>query len=418
MGLTAKRVAKLLRRGVPGRHFDGDGLYLDVTGKDTGNYPRRYELRRRALDRPWIRQGSPKHASATERSPSFSPTGLIRWPRSAPARPHCWRPPPPSSPSRKQPQRFVAQADAGWSSRRHAAEYLSTLQRYAWPHLGALDVAEIDVPHVLAVLEQKVTAAKGYPAGVLWEVRAVSADRLRNRIETVLSWCAARGHRPKGPNPAAWASNLEHILPKPSRVARVKPFAAVPHPEVPVVMAQLKTRAGVAVKALMFTILETVRSGETLNATWGEINFKDAIWIIPPERMKSRKEHRVPLSPQAIALLQDLPREEGNPHVFIGARNAALGEAAMSATLKRLGRSETVHGFRSAFSTWAHEQTAHSSHTIEMCLAHAVGSEVERAYRRGDLFEKRRKLMEQWARYVMSAPAAGAVVPLRKGALA
>jgi integrase len=284
----------------------------------------------------------------------------------------------------------------------------------------------IDVPHVLAVLEQEVPAAKGYPAGSLWVARSVSADRLRNRIETVLSWCAARGHRPKGLNPAAWSSNLEHILPKPSRVTRVKPFAAVPYSELPALLAQLKTREGVAVKALLFTIMTAARSGETLGATFGEVNFRDATWTISPERMKSRKEHRVPLSPQALALLKDLPREEGNPHLFIGARNAALGEAAMSATLKRLGRSETVHGFRSAFSTWAHEQSAHSAHTIEMCLAHAVGSEVEKAYRRTDLFEKRRKLMEQWARYVTSPrqarsqerPATGAVVPLRKGAQA
>ena len=152
-----------------------------------------------------------------------------------------------------------------------------------------------------------------------------------------------------------------------------------------------------------------------LGATWDKIDFGNAVLTVPAARMKSRREHRVALAPPALALLKHLYREDGNPHLFVGARNEALGDAAMSATLRRLGCNATVHGMRSAFSTWAHEQTAHSNHVIEMCLAHAVGSDIEKVYRRTDLFNKRRKLMEQWAAYCCSPQAAtGAALPLRK----
>jgi integrase len=420
MGLTAKRVEKLLRKGEPDRHFDGNGLYLAVTGKGSGHWLRRYELHGKGH---WAGLGGCaafRLAEARERNRRISqlladgidPLAEKRARKVAQLAAAATK-----LTFKEATERFVAQRDAAWSSRKHAAEYLSTLQRFAWPYLGALDVAAIDVPHVLAVLEQKVPASKGYPAGTFWTARAVSADRVRNRIESVLSWCAARGHRPKGPNPAAWAGNLEHVLPKPSQVARINHHAAVPYSELPALMAQLATREGVSVKALMFTIMTAARSGEVLGATWGEIDFDNAVWAVPAARMKSRRSHKVPLAPPALALLKELYREKGNPHLFIGARNEALGHAAMSATLRRLGCNATVHGFRSSFSSWAHEQTAHSNHVIEMCLAHAVGSDIEKVYRRTDLFNKRRKLTEQWAAYCCSPPAAtGAVLPLRKGA--
>jgi integrase len=170
-------------------------------------------------------------------------------------------------------------------------------------------------------------------------------------------------------------------------------------------MAELTKREGVAVAALRFVIITAVRTGEARTATWEEIS-PDAVWTIPATRMKGRREHRVPLSKEVFALLETLPREHGNPHLFIGARNAALGDTALSAALRRAGCDATVHGFRAAFSTWAHEQTAHSNHTIEMCLAHAIGTEVEKAYRRTDLFNKRRALMELWAKFVCSPPVA------------
>jgi len=422
MGLTAKRVEKLLRRGAPDRHFDGNGLYLAVTGKNTGHWLRRYELHGKGH---WAGLGGCaafRLAEARERNRRISqqladgidPLAEKRARKVAQLAAAATK-----LSFKEATERFVAQRDAAWSSRKHAGEYLSTLQRYAWPHLGALDVAAIDVPHVLAVLEQKVPESKGYPAGTFWTARAVSADRVRNRIESVLSWCAARGHRPKGPNPAAWAGNLEHVLPKPSKVARVTHHAAVPFDGVPAIMTQLAAHAGVGVKALQFLILTAARSNEVLGAQWSEIDFDNAVWIVPPDRMKGRREHRVPLAPEAIELLRSLPTLDGNPHVFIGSRNAALSDTVMNQTLHRLGYNETIHGFRSSFSTFAHERTAHSNHTIELSLAHTIGSDVEKAYRRTDLFNKRRKLMEQWATYCCSPPAAtGAVLPMRKGASA
>ena len=201
-----------------------------------------------------------------------------------------------------------------------------------------------------------------------------------------------------------------------TKVARVQPHRAIAYDQIPALCAELAKREGVGAKALTFLILTASRAGEVLGATWDEINVTDAVWVIPRARMKSRRaEHRVPLSKEAVALLETLPREPGNPHLFIGARNAALGDAAMTATLRRAGCDATIHGMRSAFSTFAHEQTAHSNHTIEMSLAHAIGTEAEKAYRRTDLFGKRRQLAQQWAEFCMSPPVAqtGKVVSMR-----
>jgi integrase len=417
MALTAKRVQRLLTKGEPGRHFDGAGLYLVVVSRTAANWERRYELNGKPH---WMGLGSARAFTLAEArgrnrrasqllADGIDPLAEKRARKAALLAAAATR-----LTFREATERFVAQRDAAWTNAKHAREYRATLERYAWLYLGGLDVAAIDVPHVLAVLEQKVPAERGHPAGAFWEARTVTADRTRNRIESVLSWCAARGYRPKGPNPASWSGNLEHVLPAPSKVARVSRHSAVPHGEIPALMAELAKREGVGVKALQFLILTAARSNEVLGATWDEINFADAVWTVPATRMKSRREHRVPLAPQAMALLQGLYTESGNPHLFIGARRAVLGDAAMAATLRRLGRSETIHGFRSAFSTWAHERTAHSNHTIELCLAHAIGTEVEKAYRRTDLFQKRRAIMEAWARHCCSPPAAGAVLPLRK----
>jgi integrase len=311
-------------------------------------------------------------------------------------------------------ERFVAQRDASWSSAQHAAEYTSSLQRFAFPIIGSMDVAEIGVPHVLAVLEQKVTAVKNLPAGSLWEARTVTADRVRNRVESVLDYATARGHRPKGHNPAAWSGNLEFVLPSPAKVKRKVPHAGVPYAEIPALMAQLRTREGTGAKALMFLIYVSARASEVTGATWSEIDLATATWTIPADRMKARRPHAVPLVPEVVALLESLPREDGNPLVFIGSvKGLPISNDVLTRTLRRCGRSETVHGFRSSFSTFGHECTGHSNHVIEMALAHNVGTAVEQAHRRSDLFQKRRKLMEQWAKFCTSPAPTGAVVPMR-----
>src|SRR5262249_6132373 len=233
-------------------------------------------------------------------------------------------------------EKFITQRDVEWTSPKHAAEYVSSLKRYAWPYLGNMDVAAIDVPHILQVLEQKVPPERGYPAGTFWTARMVTADRTRNRIDNVLSWCTARGHRPKDlPNPAAWSGNLEHVLASPSKAVRKVHHAAVPFIEVPGLMAELVKREGVGVKALVFTIMTGAGAGETLGATWDETDLDNAVWTMPATRMKGRREHRVPLPPQVVELLSGLYREDGNEYLFIGARNQRLGEIAMYATLHR-----------------------------------------------------------------------------------
>jgi integrase len=316
-------------------------------------------------------------------------------------------------------QAYHAQHEAKWSNAKHRAQFLSTLKQYAFPRLGAVDVAEINTPHILQVLEQKVPAAKGRPDGTFWNTRTTTANRVRNRIELVLDWASVRGYRPQGvPNPARWQGHLSEVLPSPRHVARIVPHRAVPYPEVPALVSALRQREGVAAKALTFTILTAARAGETLGALWSEIDLDQAAWTVPAERMKARRAHRVPLALTVVELLKGLYRENGNPHVFIGSRpGAGLSESALAEVLGRVGRKETVHGLRSSFSDWAHERTGHSGHAIELSLAHSVGSDQEKAYRRGDMLNKRRKLMEAWARYCTTPPAAaGAVVPLRKAA--
>jgi integrase len=423
MALTVKRVARLMAKGRPGMYRDERGLYLAIQNKRAASWGLRYQLDHKprfmglgsaftfTLEQARQRAKAARELLADGIDPLDHRRSETAARKAAVASKLTFK---------EACEKFIAQRDVEWTSAKHAAEYLSSLKRYAWPYLGSMDVAEIGVPHVLSVLEQKVAAEKGYPAGTFWTARMTTADRTRNRVENVLSWCAARGHRPKDlPNPAAWSGNLEHVLASPAKAVRRVHHAAVPYAELPSLMGELAKRDGVGVKGLMFTIMTAARAGETLGATWEEIDFANKTWTIPAARMKGRREHRVPLAPQVIALLNGLYREDGNPHLFIGARNAQLGHMAMYATLERLGRCETVHGMRSAFSDWAHERTAHSNHTIELCLAHNIGSEVEKAYRRTDLFAKRRALMEQWATFVTTLPKAasgGKVVALRKGA--
>jgi integrase len=429
LALTVKKASKLLRRGEPGRYLDSGaagerGLYLVVASRTNAHWELRYQIRGRTR---WMGLGSARTFSlkeARERArrerqrlaDKVDPLAARRAERATQAA---------QATSAltfiEAAQRYHAQHEAKWSNKKHREQFLTTMQEYVFPHIGALDVAEITTPHVLAVLEQPVKAVKNYPPGTFWTARATTASRVRNRIQLVLDWCAVRGYCPPGsPNPARWSGHLSEVLPEPRKVARIVHHAAVPYAEVPLVMAELDKRSGVAVRALQFAILTATRTNEVLGATWDEI-VDNAMWVIPPARMKSRREFRQPLAPRAIELLKDLYREDGNPYLFIGPKTGAtLSVTALVAALRRVGRNETTHGFRSSFSDWAHECTAHSNHTIEISLAHATGSDVERSYRRGDMIDKRRKLMEQWAAFCMTPPAtrqAGSnVTTMRRGA--
>jgi integrase len=418
MNLTVKRVAKLLRHGQPGRHRDGEvrGLYLCIGGKKNANYQLRYQIHGKAH---WMGLGSAREftlAQARERAKAErqkltdknDPLQLRRAERAAKAATAAT-----VKTFRECAEAYIEAHQGKWKSAKHGAQWLTSLATFVYPKIGNLDVRDIARPHVLNVLEQRVEANLGHPAGQFWHVRTPSADRLRNRIELILNFAAARGYR-NGDNPARW-EDLKHILPQPTKLNTVKHHAAAPYSEVPTVVAQLRKREGISPRALEFLILTAARTGEVVAATWDEIDFDKKEWIIPAERMKGGREHRVPLSGRALEILRDLPREASNPFAFVGARQPRLSDTALSELLKRLGREETVHGFRSSFSDWAHEQTSHSEHTIEISLAHKVGNKVEQAYRRTDLFNKRRQLMEAWAKHCTTAPArrVATVTPLR-----
>jgi integrase len=310
---------------------------------------------------------------------------------------------------------YIAAHKAGWKNDKHAAQWPATLATYVYPIMGGLPVQAVDVGLVMKVLEQNV-AREGDPAAPLWTVKPETAGRVRGRIESILDWATARGFR-SGENPARWRGYLENLLPKKSKVRRVEHHAALPYPEIAAFIVELRGQEGIAARALEFAILTAARTGEVLGATWAEIDLEGRLWTVPAERMKAGREHRVPLSETALAILRAMAEVRSGKHVFPGARDSRpLSQMAMLMLLRRMGRDGlTVHGFRSAFSDWCAEQTAFPSEVREMALAHTVGDKVEAAYRRGDLFEKRRQLAAAWGRYCDTPMAADGdkVVPIR-----
>jgi integrase len=291
-------------------------------------------------------------------------------------------------------EEYVAAKRAGWSNPKHARQWASTLKQHASPVLGRLPVAAIDVDFVIKVLQP------------IWEKKPETASRVRGRIEAVLDWATAKKLR-QGDNPARWKGNLEHLLSQRSRV--VEHLAALPYAEIGTFLAELRQRDGVAARALEFTILTAARSGEVFGARWDEIDLRARLWTVPAARMKKAdREHRVPLSTAAMAVLERMARVRESEIVFPGTTRAVLSDMSMIAVLKRMGRDDlTVHGFRSTFRDWAAERTNFANEMVEMALAHTVGDKVEAAYRRGDMFDKRRKLMDAWAAYC-AKPAATA----------
>jgi integrase len=261
--------------------------------------------------------------------------------------------------------------------------------------LGRIPVAAIDTPLVLKAIEP------------LWRKRQVTADRTRERVKAVLDWAAARDMR-EGENPARWKGHLQHLL---ADTHKVKHHAAMPYTEVAAFMGELRARTGVSARALEFAMLTASRSGEVIGARWDELDMAGKTWTVPAGRMKGRREHVVPLSSAALAILAKLPRAGEYVFAHDGER---MERHALADMLKAMGRTETVHGFRSSFADWAADCTAYPQEVREQALAHAIPGKVEKAYRRGQLLEKRARLMAEWARYC-AKPAAptGKVVPLR-----
>jgi len=294
----------------------------------------------------------------------------------------------------------IAANKESWRNAKHKQQWENTLATYAYPVIGELPVAEIDAPHVLKVLEP------------IWREVPETASRLRGRIETVLDSAKARGYR-QGENPARWRGHLAQILPARTKLSRGH-HKAMPYDAIPAFLGALRAREAVAALALEFVILTAARTGEVIAAEWDEVDLAKALWTVPAERMKAGKEHRVPLSPRAVEILEET-KQLGGKYLFPGAQRSKLSGMAMAMLLRRMKQDVTVHGFRSAFRDWAAECTGYSHEVAEMALAHTIGNAVERAYRRGDLFDKRRRLMVDWATYCASgAPAGGEeVTPIR-----
>jgi len=276
----------------------------------------------------------------------------------------------------------------GWRNAKHADQWINTLKTHAFPEIGSVAVEEVDVNRIMKVLEP------------IWAVKTETASRVRGRIESVLDWARVMGYR-TGENPARWKGHLDHLLPPRSKVSKVEHHAALPFGEIADFIVLLRQNEGASQLALEFTILVAARTSEVLNMTWPEVNLHSRIWTVPAERMKANREHRVPLSNRACEILKIMERAVESEFTFPGRKaGRPLSNMALLQILRRMNRSDlTVHGFRSTFRDWAAECTNHSREVAEMALAHIRQDKTEAAYARGDLFEKRRHLMDEWAAY-------------------
>jgi integrase len=293
---------------------------------------------------------------------------------------------------------YIDAHKSGWKSAKHAGQWEATLETYAYPVIGSLPVSAIDDAHVMKILQP------------IWNTKTETASRVRGRIEKVLDRARALKLR-SGENPARWKGHLDHLLPAKSQVSPVQHHPALPYRQLPAFMMELREREGVSARALEFTILTIARTGDTIGAKWEEIDQQERLWTIPAERLKGKRgarkrDHAVPLADEAIAILKAIPRN--GEFIFPGGREGrGLSNMAMAEVLKEMGYSSTmatVHGFRSTFKDWCSEQTACPNELSEMAMAHTVSDKVEAAYRRGDMREKRRRLMKDWADFCASAP--------------
>ncbi|MTI17469.1 DUF4102 domain-containing protein [Rhodobacteraceae bacterium RKSG542] len=300
------------------------------------------------------------------------------------------------------------------SNPKHKAQWTSTLRTYAVPHIGSLYVHEITTQDILRVLQP------------IWQEKTETASRLRGRIEAVLSWATVSGRR-SGENPARWKGNLKELLPAPNKLAQKRNWPAVAVDEVADWFDCLKSQPGIAARALEFAVLCASRSGEVRFATWDELDLKSGIWTVPAQRTKMKRKHRVPLSQAAVALVESLPKQLSSPFLFAGPRGKVLSDMSISGVMRRMHARSTEtggegwldpqskrpavpHGLRSTFRNWAAE-TGYPWEMAEIALAHKVGTEVERAYMRTDLLERRRHMISDWALH-LSGLRAGNVIPI------
>jgi integrase len=402
--LKALQVGRLSRKS--GLYNDGAGLCLRVTPPSASSWVLRYMLDGRAREMglgryPDISLAEARQMAAEARKlkamgidPIASRESVRAQGRLEAAR---------SVNFRYCAESYIAARKKGWKNAKHADQWAATLETYAMPLMADLPVQAIDVGMVHKVLDP------------IWAAKTETASRVRGRIESILDWATVREFR-TGDNPARWKGHLENLFPARSKVQKVEHHPALPYAQMGSFMASLKAQERLGALALQFTILTATRTGEAIGARWSEIDLDAGVWTIPGTRMKAGREHRVPLSKAALVILR-ARQKSGDKSVFVfpgGSRGRAISNMAMLQTLRRMERDDlTVHGFRSTFRDWAAEQTAFAREVAEAALAHTIGDKVEAAYRRGDLFEKRRKLMDAWATYCGTAKADANVIPIR-----
>ena len=404
--LSALAVSRVRKRGM---HPDGAGLYLQVTAPGVKSWVYRFMLDGTARymglgPLPTVTLAAARLKASDARllrGEGIDPIDA-RHAATAEARLEAAR----SITFKDAAERYMEAHKAGWRSEKHAAQWHATLETFVYPVFGALAVQDVDVALVMKVLEP------------IWGTKPETASRIRGRIEAILDWASARGYR-RGENPARWRGHMSNLLPRRSKVRRVEHHPALPYGEVGAFMVNLRRQEGAGAAALEFLILTACRAGEVIGARWGEFNIGGAVWTVPAERVKADRQYRVPLSPAALTIINAMEevRTTGHGDGFVfpsGKRDRPLSDTALRAVLKRLRRSDvTVHGFRSSFRDWAAEQTNYPREVAEMALGHTVGDRVEAAYRRSDLFEKRRRMMNEWARFCGSEAKAGEVVAIR-----
>jgi integrase len=376
-------------KSAPGLYADGGGLYLQVTEAGAKTWIYRFMLNGRRRDMGLGAVHTVTLAEAREearRCRQLARDGIDPIDNRKAARLSALAKTATTMTFKQCAEAYIKAYEAGWRNTKHAAQWSSTLERYAYPVMGELSVAAVDTGLVMKVLEP------------IWSTKTETANRVRGRIEAILDWAIVRKYR-EGENPARWKGHLDHLLPARAKVHKAGHHAALPYDHMADFMKAMRAVDGVAARALEFAILTAARTGEVLGTAWAEIDLEKRLWVIPPERMKAGREHRVPLSEAALAVLQGQSGREGP--VFRGGKaNTPLSNMALLMTLRRMKRTDlTAHGFRSTFRDWVAECTDFPHEVAEMALAHAVGDKVEAAYRRGDLFEKRRKLMDEWAQY-------------------
>lgn len=389
--LSARMVQNQVK---PGYYPDGAGLYLQVkTAAESGRVSRSWLFRYNHNQRPtWMGLGSVRDINLTDaRQQAAECRRLLALGKDPLAQRDGER-----DRTLVEKQRsmtfdqcasaYIAAHKDGWRNSKHAAQWESTLRLHASPVIGALPVADIALPQIMKILEP------------IWRDKTETATRIRGRVESIIDWATVRGFR-SGDNPARWRGHLDHLLPKPSKVTKVEHHAAVAFDQLPEFFERLRRQEGTGARALAFLILTGARSGEVRGATRREVDFEAAVWTVPGERMKAGREHRVPLSEAALLFVGASKDEGGEALLFPAPRGGQLSDMTLSAVMRRMKVPAVPHGFRSTFRDWCAECTDFPKEVAEMALAHAISDKVEAAYRRGDLFDKRRQLMEHWATF-------------------